>query len=108
MHCVENHVRENVGWIYDNKGTSHEQEMQGVRSGSDRDVHSQWTKPDVQCFVRLIAAGTCQCLEVEFLALQDASHQFKKNNTNLKVFHKILFSKLHVCADLLSRSLATV
>lgn len=30
MHCVENHVGENVGWIYDNKGTSHEQGMQGV------------------------------------------------------------------------------
>ena len=30
-----------------------------LKPGSDRDVHSQWTKPSVQCFVRLIAEGTC-------------------------------------------------
>ena len=30
-----------------------------MRPVSDRDVHSQWTKPSVHCFVRLIAEGTC-------------------------------------------------
>jgi hypothetical protein len=30
-----------------------------LRPASDRDIHSQWTKPGVRCFVRLIAEGTC-------------------------------------------------
>jgi hypothetical protein len=33
--------------------------LQRLRPGSDRDVHSQWTKLGVRCFVRLIAEGTC-------------------------------------------------